>query len=1214
MTRKHRRTRSSCLTEPRSRVHHTHRATDSIHFSPYQPTALACALTLALAVMQPTLAANHVDFNYNRSYATHGEKDATRLARDNRTYTFSSNTEGEYWENTSSAVVMPIAWPNQPTTLTLGNNTTVVVRTAPLASDPSNPDTWRSGLNLSPGGSEGDYTFNANGLQIFMQGQTASPSLTSDNSAPENYQVGIFSKAADGSGDPRHFTFHFDGITSFQYDGATSPTANDPYGLGNVTVAGLFLDNADARLSYDYQFDTFNIAEQGNAHIMKGVYLWPTRGSIKLHIGTADFSLHGGYRSEDALVVGISSFIGDSNENPLNAVLFDIDHLTLDVSSPMRALGIESRSSSKGDFGQSSITVASEGGAIGIYGTADSRTPNNTQFHFKDALTINTTLNSTRSTPLQAAGILIHAPDQINIGSRNFKVDVDGALNINLNTWSGIGIGAVAVSHPVNDWHFKEAVTVKFTDPALAADPDSAKQRAGVLMDTEDGPSTWTFEKGLTIENATQSVALYNNGSDQSKIIIKGLEIKTPSATNFALVEAYSSSIADRTEIDISGKVIADLVDHTLFLANTNAGIKVTAEQDSVLNGNAFTQSQGWLDLTLKANAQAQLHLSKQLDRDDLRDVDSTRNASGQIVPSYIDGTINVTLDGSSTWATVANKVSQVTLTELKSATATLDPTLSAALTDVNNSALTVLKTETLRGMAEGNGGVINLLINSQTNSSQYVDAGYVTGHLRLKVTDMATSANTGTPKKLLVLKGTALQEGDSAANVTLFNNRMYFNGHEGAASPFEYTFKLLKTTTLPEDSNANAPANRALQPVTLATLPGTNTPPEGAVATYWLLEPTRETCLVNPSDPRCTNDGGGGEEHPNPNPNPNPDPNPNPNPDPDPDPDPTDPEPTEPDNPGDPSTPPLTHEAWGGFGLSTLTYAMVTSDETLRERMGDVHTFMPIGKNALWAKASRADARLSATPTYRGRWSTGQGRFDADISHVKAGFDRHLGDTTLVGGWLGYSWADSNTEVTSPANLKAHAAEVALYALKRFDNAVYVDAVARVGHVDGKATALDEMGSTLRNFDTTYSGVSLEVGRRIALTERLSLSPEGRLRITRFGAASGRTDTGLAVRRAGFTSVIASAGLSLDWQPTGTPTTLYAHARWLRELNAKPTFTFNGTDRFEDDYRDNHFVYGLGAMGQAGEATTWHFTVNRMSGSVVKNHWAIQAGVRYAF
>lgn len=325
--------------------------------------------------------------------------------------------------------------------------------------------------------------------------------------------------------------------------------------------------------------------------------------------------------------------------------------------------------------------------------------------------------------------------------------------------------------------------------------------------------------------------------------------------------------------------------------------------------------------------------------------------------------------------------------------------------------------------------------------------------------------------------------------------------------------------------------------------------------------------------------------------------------------PDPSPSEPTAPVTP--PSVTPFTHGAKGFIASAHLHYLGAMAPlETLRERMGDIHLGLAQeGVVTPWAKVEASDWRVTPALT--------PNRWHLQLRHAKVGADYRFNPTSLVGGYLAYT--DLEAKGLPETSARGYGVEAGAYLTLLSENHTFMDLVGRVGQITSKFATVDTLGAPVsaRNLDTPYVGLNLTVGRQVALTEHVFAEPMAFVGYTHFGHMSGTTDAGLAAKTDRYASLLTQLGSTIEGRfttPTGRPWVVFAKAAWEKEWLADTSIRFNGGHAYALDLKDSRFVYGLGAEGRLGKASTWHIDVQRTTGERFRANWEVNANVRIPF
>lgn len=307
----------------------------------------------------------------------------------------------------------------------------------------------------------------------------------------------------------------------------------------------------------------------------------------------------------------------------------------------------------------------------------------------------------------------------------------------------------------------------------------------------------------------------------------------------------------------------------------------------------------------------------------------------------------------------------------------------------------------------------------------------------------------------------------------------------------------------------------------------------------------------------------------------------------------------------------PLTNAAQGQFATGLVHYLAATHEETLRERMGDVHTVMPREAGALTPWVVMRGEGWRATDL------TGIDNLHVRFTGAKVGFDKAINPTHRLGAYFGYT--DIGTSGMHPLNLSGRGLEVGATWTALSEKGTYLDAKLRTGRTESRFSTLDSAGTSVsaKRQHSHYVGASIEVGRWINVTDTLVAQPMAQAVVTHVSGFNATTSAGLRSDTASLTSVLTRVGGTLDARFATTsahPWTVYGKAYWEREWTAKPEITFNDTNTYDFSVKGSRLVYGLGLEGVLGKMSSWHVDVERSTGSRLREDWQVNAGLRVPF
>lgn len=687
----------------------------------------------------------------------------------------------------------------------------------------------------------------------------------------------------------------------------------------------------------------------------------------------------------------------------------------------------------------------------------------------------------------------------------------------------------------------------------------------------------------LTAEFLTRGIkaAASDEGSSTQITVAGNVTTSIDSADENTALFYTESQNAESALIDFTGGGTFGLNEGaTLVSIGSNALINIHPTLATQITGYGGAYNQGKLDLHLSAaNQQAQMAL--------VRDWES-------------DGVIDVTLENRAQWQPIGPTSHINTLTLQSQGLVDLRSAQGADESDSLGQAF--LYTQAL----QGTGGKIALDVNTETNLGQIlVIEEHSEGAHQLQIGNRASAVATGVPIKVVesvwgesndeftatFKEETPVEVGELKYYVVKTNEAkaMYatLTGETtGSENPTDAGATSENTDgTPPVVEDSNTPPS----PTTLSRMARAAAAPEGdTTADPVTDDPTTDT---EPTAPAIVTDIAADT-----NPNnwylaprrviPEPEPQPHPLPD-------------------------FTDTAKGMVSTASVQYlAAMLPLETLRERLGDIHTFKPLDDKATpWVKLSGTEWRVKPTLT--------EDAWDINFSHAKVGLDTRVGDKSLVGGYLAYSRFD--TQHPAPAFVKGTGLEGGLYWTYLSENRTFSDMVLRVGRVDAKFDTTDTRGMSVkaRDIDNTYWGLTWNVGRQLPLTRRVVMEPMALIGYTHFGASNATSSSGLRSHTSGYASLLTMLGSTVEGRFTtasGKPWTVYGKLFWEKEWLADTDIVFNGHNTYHTDFKDHRWVYGFGVEGMLGKASTWHVDVERSTGSAFRENWQVNAGLRIPF
>lgn len=251
---------------------------------------------------------------------------------------------------------------------------------------------------------------------------------------------------------------------------------------------------------------------------------------------------------------------------------------------------------------------------------------------------------------------------------------------------------------------------------------------------------------------------------------------------------------------------------------------------------------------------------------------------------------------------------------------------------------------------------------------------------------------------------------------------------------------------------------------------------------------------------------------------------------------------------------------------------------------------------------------------------------FDMDYGGVQAGYDRKLEKSwfkngeTYVGAFLGYSKGDLDYKDNGQGSGEAENKTLGAYATYVADNGFFVDAIVKYVWSTNDFSVYDTAGTlvTADDADLGDFDVSVEIGRRFRFHEnagggRWYVEPQVQLSYQHQGGAYFNASNGLRIGIDDFNSLLGRAGLLLGYETDRT--NFYAKASYVKEFDGDMDIRYaSGTHIASQSFDDSWWVYGVGITHRLNQRNSLYFSLERSSGGVFTEDWAVRGGWRISF
>lgn len=669
----------------------------------------------------------------------------------------------------------------------------------------------------------------------------------------------------------------------------------------------------------------------------------------------------------------------------------------------------------------------------------------------------------------------------------------------------------------------QNAVKVTSTSTMTAEAPSTS--HAVYLLAKTQGRNKLELN-GLTSTSSTSVATLSSQSGGKNELTLKGLVNVTTAISYPAFL--VKTDNADGSEATLSLEGTTNIEQDTLFFARgKNAQIRVAPRGSGLhhlLKGSGYASNGGTLEVDLADGLTSDLWLSN------IQPPSNTSTSTEQPV-----NTVNVKVSDRAVWR-MLDKTTPSTIDTLELASnGVVD--FSTTGTDKGTAALVV-------NDLKGDGGVISLDVHTEDNTAHILKImNSSAGRHQIVVKNNAAATATGQPILVVESVNSDTEPGNYTAE--FWSDDIVVG---------ELTYHVGKATTVNRDNNPDATDEAAEENATTGGTPNARRAPVRRALALANSSPE-----ATASEEAATNSSATGDT-------------------------PEEPaaEPTEmvpsthPEHwylytrPAEPvvSTDPEPHfndPARGLLGTHATRYlAAIGTQETLRQRLGDIHQFSQTDEGYTpWVRMNTREYRMGAL--------SGVKKLDLTMQSVRGGVDKRLSETDFLGGFFGYAWINSVT--STPAKLHGKSFDVGAYWTHLTEGGTYWDIVGRVGRTESRMDAKEPDGAAVKakKLHGNFASVSAEVGHRFSLTDTIKMEPMAQAVYTHFGKYSARTDSGLRARAPSFESLLTRVGSTLEAHRRtagGTPWTFYAKVHYEREWLAHPDMTFNESNAYPMDYR----------------------------------------------
>lgn len=248
------------------------------------------------------------------------------------------------------------------------------------------------------------------------------------------------------------------------------------------------------------------------------------------------------------------------------------------------------------------------------------------------------------------------------------------------------------------------------------------------------------------------------------------------------------------------------------------------------------------------------------------------------------------------------------------------------------------------------------------------------------------------------------------------------------------------------------------------------------------------------------------------------------------------------------------------------------------------------------------------------------ENRYDAKDTMTELGYDWTRKKTSfgkhLQGAALDYMTGDADYK-----GVDAHS-DTKRYGLWLYDTRLgkkghYTDFVAKIGRFSNKFNLQQEDADSVHgDYHDNYGSLSFEYGRKKPLSSSWYIEPQAQMQYTYLGSADYRTSQGSQVHLAGTDSLIGRIGFRLG-RDIGDKTTFYLDANAYHEfLGNQDIFANDITGTLTDTVHNDGSWYeaGVGVSTKLNQNTYGFLSFDKGFGPGVEHTWSFEGGLNYKF
>lgn len=310
--------------------------------------------------------------------------------------------------------------------------------------------------------------------------------------------------------------------------------------------------------------------------------------------------------------------------------------------------------------------------------------------------------------------------------------------------------------------------------------------------------------------------------------------------------------------------------------------------------------------------------------------------------------------------------------------------------------------------------------------------------------------------------------------------------------------------------------------------------------------------------------------------------------------------------------------------GNSTTTVEGKTSTMASLESVGMSNYFV-------WREdvetLSQRLGEVRMTPELEGMWVRvigGKNKYDRSFDYfsnkfygIQLGVDRNIGGDF---GWtLGaaFSYIDGDAKLANGGKDDNYLGSFSLYATKQFENACYLDLIAKFSrmHNDFTAVSNDRVYFSKGKYSTNAFQLGVEYGKRFTFGQNWFVDPQVQLTYGHINKVSYKTDTGVNAKVKDINSLIGRVGVGGGYQ--NDKLSAFVKVDALRDFTAKYKADYqveNVRNHSTESLKDTWGEISAGTTVNFGKNVKGYAQIKRSFAAKVKQEYRADVGLRLVF